>query len=152
MHRSPTGRLGGQAYAKSLANFNRGLISLIDQIQVIHPEVSLVTIDMWSFLNMVIDAPTTYAPTAGYSNTLDFCKAYSGHDEAKNAFREECGSRIDEYMWQDGFHPTYPFHEALAMEIAQTLDSHPARFHGPKLDYRGHNRPALENEGPQDWT
>ena len=93
----------------------------------------MLKFDAHRFFTMLFDNPKAFRQTANLRNTTDVCTGYAGHSETKDAFRPECGLPYEQYLWHDGFHPTFHVHEALADQIGETLKTFPAADGGPKL-------------------
>ena len=71
----------------------------------------------------IIDKPAYSDPTKIYKDTKQTCAAYANDNNlpSKDYKSPECIYAVNEYFWLNGYHPTYPMHEAMASEIADGL-------------------------------
>ena len=113
--------IGKPTLVKTVANWNALLVSLVSDFRTDHPGSTIHEFDTHTFMNQVMDNPLAFHETAQYHNVTDQCKAYSGKDLELDNYAEECGLPLREYLWWDSLHPTGPFHEALAGQIAELL-------------------------------
>ena len=103
-------------------------------------EVTIFEYDANYLFNRVIDNPAEFPETSHYRNTTMFCDAYRKQVQARPAccaqsrsdehcsgtmkmmsFHPACGTPIDQYLWADTLHPTYPMHNFMASQIKQLL-------------------------------
>ena len=121
LDRAPVGRLGNPFWPDAVNMCNIHIAKLASNFTKARSDIALFDFDTYSFFSTVVDDPAAFPQTRVYKDTTGACPAYVGHPEKKNAFKEECGLKIQEFMWHDALHPTYPIQDALAEEIAKTL-------------------------------
>ncbi len=106
----------------AVSDWNKGLLALALDLTLTHPDATVFHFDTHALFNEVIDDPTSYPQTAGYSNTRDNCEEYKTA-EKKDDFKAKCGMKLEKYLWHDALHPTPAVHDAMAAQIAQMLEA-----------------------------
>ncbi|KAI4141396.1 MAG: hypothetical protein L6R39_005356 [Caloplaca ligustica] len=106
----------------AINDFNYRMTVLFDGFTARHKGVSVLLFNTNSLFSQVIDNPTLFPQTAIYKNTTGSCKAYeSGEVPSMDYYNSTCQYPVNEYLWLNGLHPTYPVHEALAAQVAIAL-------------------------------
>ncbi|KAL8933777.1 MAG: hypothetical protein Q9211_005587 [Gyalolechia sp. 1 TL-2023] len=85
-------------------------------------DVSVLLFNTNKLFSLVIDDPSVFPQTAIYKDTQGVCEAY-GHGDVPSMdfFNSTCEYPVNEYLWLNNLHPTYPVHEALAAQVAIAL-------------------------------
>ncbi|KAL8947374.1 MAG: hypothetical protein Q9222_006340 [Ikaeria aurantiellina] len=85
--------------------------------------ISVLLFNTNKLFSEVIDNPGIFPQTAGYKNTTGACRAYNDFNLPSMDFWNQtaCERLVNEYLWLNGLHPTYPVHEALAAQVAVAL-------------------------------
>ncbi|KAI9657664.1 MAG: hypothetical protein M1821_002840 [Bathelium mastoideum] len=113
-----------QALEKAdIADFNSRILKLTRDLSKSYLDVSAVHFDAHALFNQVLDDPTAFPETRGYKNVTDWCQQYSSGTPERDTLYPECGVAVNEYLWLNDLHPTYPIHDALAQQIALLLSS-----------------------------
>lgn len=130
------------AEAGYIGRFNFRLGALAWSLTRKHPDASVFQLDVNYLFAKVIDDPTLFPETAGYRNTTNDCAAYSEWvfsdlmDEPNlqtelidvsgtptlTFFAPACGVPVDEYLWLNGLHPTYPMHNFIASQAVKLFE------------------------------
>ena len=77
----------------------------------------------------ILDNPSSSTATEVYKDTTHTCAAYADHDSnsdplpSKDYKSPDCTYAVNEYFWFTGYHPTYPMHTTMALEIAEGLQN-----------------------------
>lgn len=103
--------------------WNTGLQSMISAMESAHVDVTMFYYDVWTTVNTVMDAPSTYPATAGYNDTTGYCQAYY---EGTGGNQYYCNSTcaagcVYNYLWIDFIHVTWPFHQVMANQLTTLL-------------------------------
>ncbi|KAL8660178.1 MAG: hypothetical protein Q9202_006774 [Teloschistes flavicans] len=111
-----------QIEAPDINDFNYRMEVLFKRFTSTHHDVSMLLFNTNKLFSEAIDNPKVWPQTAMYQDTRGACKAYeSGDVPAMNYYDSSCQYRVNEYLWLNGLHPTYPIHEALAAQVAIAL-------------------------------
>ncbi|KAL8832457.1 MAG: hypothetical protein Q9170_004868 [Blastenia crenularia] len=103
-------------------DFNYRMTRLFASFTTQHRDVTVILFNTNSLFSRVIDNPSVFPQTAIYKNTTGSCKAYeTGEVPSMDYFNSTCQYPVNEYLWLNGLHPTYPIHEALAAQVAIAL-------------------------------
>lgn len=107
--------------AQDINDFNYRMTKLFDSFTK-DKDVSVLLFHTNKLFSEVIDDPSVFPQTAIYKNTTGSCKAYEqGEVPRMDFFNSTCEYPVNEYLWLNGLHPTYPVHEALAAQLAVAL-------------------------------
>lgn len=88
--------------------------------------VNVFLFDTHTLFGAVMDNPGQFEATSGYRNTTHYCEAYAMGTENGAPADPACGGlRAEEYLWLNSLHPTSPWHELLAQEVAALLEKGP---------------------------
>lgn len=116
-----------QLEKSAIFDFNSRIASLANSLRREHTDVTLWVHDTYDVFNNVLNWPGSYPQTKGYKNTTAYCDVYAKY--AKSGllfnFNTTCGIPVNEYFWLNSLHPTFPMHNATAMEIVKMLDPKP---------------------------
>ena len=118
MERAPRGLT---ALKPAVASWNLQLGVIASNLSNTYRDTNVFEFDTHDFMTQILDDPETFPRTALYKNTTESCTAYSGIAQEVTFFDSSCGVPLREYLWLDNIHPTYPTHEAMAVQIAKTL-------------------------------
>ena len=117
---------------KTITDWNRRLAQLSLNLSSVYPDTAVFLLDSNKLFNEVLDDPSSHIETAGYRNLTGYCEVYKQklfHPDPPSPqphyYDPSCGVRIDEYLWIDGSHPTWPMHQAIATEVVKTLELNP---------------------------
>ena len=131
------------AEAGYIGTFNFRLGALVYNLCLRHPDATSWLFDTNFLFTKVLDNPAQFSETAQYKNTTNFCQAYaewvsfgytdgpSFQVELTNSsattgttfFIPACGINLNEYLWLNTLHPTYPMHNFMASQIVQLLSA-----------------------------
>ncbi len=96
------------------------LQKLANNVSNTYKEISVFYFDLHHLFEQVLDDPTSLPQTAHIKNTTDNCDAY-GYAMKMDLFEPSCGIPLNQYLWENSLHPTYPMHRAMAAQIAKAL-------------------------------
>ncbi|KAH7396653.1 hypothetical protein DE146DRAFT_44482 [Phaeosphaeria sp. MPI-PUGE-AT-0046c] len=105
-----------------IADWNARLANMTVQLKAKHTDVTTFIHDTNNLYMKVIEDPKRYEQTAGLKNTTAFCKAYANGTPTWYTKDPSCAFAVNEYLWLNDLHPTFPVHNATAMEIAKLLE------------------------------
>lgn len=137
---SPANRTAEAGYIGRF-NFRHGALAW--SLAGKHPDTTVFQLDTNYLFTRVIEDPTQFPETAGYRNTTNDCAAYTEWVVSDFAdepdlqtelidvsgtptltfFAPSCGVPVDEYLWLNGLHPTYPMHNFIASQAVKLLES-----------------------------
>ncbi|KAL8734434.1 MAG: hypothetical protein Q9181_003214 [Wetmoreana brouardii] len=107
---------------KDINDFNYRMQILFNSFTSAHNDVSVLLFNTNKLFSEAIDNPSTWPQTAIYKNTTGSCKAYeTGDVPSMDYYNETCQYPVNQYLWLNGLHPTYPIHEAMAAQVAIAL-------------------------------
>lgn len=127
--------------ASYIGAFNFRLGALVYNLGLRHPDTTRFTFDTNLLFTRVLDNPGQFPEAAGYRNTTNYCTAYMKWVDPSYAdvdiwqaelitfsgtptltyFHPSCGVPVNEYLWLNDLHPTYPMHNFLASQVARLL-------------------------------
>ncbi|KAL9581007.1 MAG: hypothetical protein Q9203_006076 [Teloschistes exilis] len=111
-----------QIEGPDINDFNWRMELLFKSFTSAHDDVSVLLFNTNMLFSEAIDNPKIWPQTALYKSTTGACKAYESSDvPAMDYYDPSCQYRVNEYLWLNGLHPTYPIHEALAAQVAKAL-------------------------------
>ncbi|KAF2874435.1 hypothetical protein BDV95DRAFT_675690 [Massariosphaeria phaeospora] len=61
--------------------------------------------------------------TSGLKNVTAFCKAYANGTPTWYTFDPNCAYPVNEYLWLNDLHPTFPMHNATAASVVDYLNA-----------------------------
>lgn len=114
--------------ATAVKIYNAGLSATISNLTRYYPDVEIIPFDSHSLFQSVLEDPAAYPETARYWDTSTYCLAYeilsftqlTGPSDW-NIYLPTCQYPVDEYLWFNYLHPTYPLHNVTARYIAAAL-------------------------------
>lgn len=122
--RSPlTTRQGPDFSAKErihIRQWNDGVAQLADDLRR-RPGATVFLYDAHAPSSTAMDDPAAFPETAVYRNTTGFCEAYSGGTDKPDSRLPECPHAVNQYLWLNDLHPTYPVHRLWARQVADML-------------------------------
>ncbi|KAH6991488.1 hypothetical protein BKA56DRAFT_706004 [Ilyonectria sp. MPI-CAGE-AT-0026] len=101
--------------------WNDGLSKLANDFRHNRPDASVFVFNTHALFSSVMDDATMFPETAIYSDTTGFCEAYAMGTEAVDTQLPGCPYSVNQYLWLNDLHPTYPIHDLLAKQIAEML-------------------------------
>lgn len=108
--------------AQDINDFNYRMTQLFAHFTGDKNDVSVLLFHTNNLFSEVMDNPSIFPQTAIYKDTKDACKAYEqGEVPRMDYFNSTCEYPVNEYLWLNGLHPTYPVHEAIAAQLAIAL-------------------------------
>ncbi|KAL8870591.1 MAG: hypothetical protein Q9174_003396 [Haloplaca sp. 1 TL-2023] len=108
--------------APVINDFNYRMHVMFNQFTSNKEDVSVLLFNTNKLFSEAIDDPSVYPQTAIYKNTTGSCAAYEMFElPSMDYYSPSCEHRVNEYLWMDGLHPTYPMHEAIAAQVAIAL-------------------------------
>ncbi|KAL3427750.1 Thermolabile hemolysin 2 [Phlyctema vagabunda] len=105
--------------------WNNLVLDLANNLKTSHPEANVFTIDTHDLFTKVLDNPASFPQTALYKNTTAYCAAYQNGTPTPDTLDPSCSIPVNEYLWLNSLHPTYPIHDALAEVVASQLTAGP---------------------------
>ncbi|KAL1801402.1 hypothetical protein ACET3X_001744 [Alternaria dauci] len=106
---------------KVILDWNKRLSDMVNAFQANHTGTTAFVHDTWDLYNAVIENPASYEQTAGLKNVTDYCAAYMNGTPDWYTKNETCEYPVNEYLWLNELHPTFPVHNATAASIAELL-------------------------------
>ncbi|KAL8713877.1 MAG: hypothetical protein Q9220_002023 [cf. Caloplaca sp. 1 TL-2023] len=108
--------------ADYIGEFNFRLILLVYNLAVHYPDTTVWLFDTnWLFTRLLNNGPASFRETASYENITDYCAAYQ-HGTPTLTFNDpSCGVPVNDYLWLNDLHPTYPMHNLMAAQIVQQI-------------------------------
>ncbi|KAL8968015.1 MAG: hypothetical protein Q9183_002660, partial [Haloplaca sp. 2 TL-2023] len=108
--------------AAVINDFNYRMHLLFNEFSRRKHDVSMLLFDTNGLFSRAIDNPSVFPQTAIYKNTTGSCAAYESFELPSMDFYDpSCEHPVNEYLWMDALHPTYPLHEAMAAQVAIAL-------------------------------
>lgn len=126
---------------KVIRDWNKRLSAMTAAFKKNHRDANLFVHDTYKVFADVIKNPKSYPQTAVYKNVTGFCEAYIGyvpgilynciHKHQTNSNSSgtptwytkdpSCQYAVNEYLWLNDLHPTFPMHNATAASIVKFL-------------------------------
>ncbi|KAH8730902.1 hypothetical protein GQ44DRAFT_605800 [Phaeosphaeriaceae sp. PMI808] len=116
-----------------IANWNSRLANMTAQFKAKHAGITTFVHDTNALYTKVIQDPKTYEQTASLKNVTGFCKAYANGTPTWYTKDPSCDYPVNEYLWLNDLHPTFPVHNVTAASIVELLGKH-----------KGHKNPKHE--------
>ncbi|KAH4610610.1 hypothetical protein HBH82_048740 [Parastagonospora nodorum] len=104
-----------------IADWNGRVANMTAQFKAKHADVTAFIHDTNALFMQVIKDPKSVEQTAGYKNTTAFCKAYANGTPTWYSKDASCDYPVNEYLWLNDLHPTFPVHNATAASIVELL-------------------------------
>ncbi|KAK8167879.1 hypothetical protein BKA80DRAFT_52415 [Phyllosticta citrichinensis] len=124
---SPTtnslGKSSEKLEADAIDEWNDMVTQLADGLRNKHPDTAVFNFDTYSLFRKVQKDPTKFKQTEGYKNTTGFCPLYQAGTPAQDTLIASCEYPVNQYLWLNGLHVTYPMHDLLAEQLATTLSA-----------------------------
>ncbi|CAI6314788.1 unnamed protein product [Periconia digitata] len=108
---------------KAIELWNAKLKNMTAAFKTKHEDATTLVHDTWGVYKDVIDNPASYEQTAGLKNVTGYCKAYENGAPTWYTKDPSCEYAVNEYLWLNSLHPTFPLHNATAASIAKFLSS-----------------------------
>ncbi|KAL9633476.1 MAG: hypothetical protein Q9164_004675 [Protoblastenia rupestris] len=86
-----------------------------------YSDVSVFTFETDVLFNLILDDPSSIKETAQITNTTGSCPAYRKDVSAPDQSDPSCSAPYNQYFWQDGLHPMFTVHQAIAAQVAEGL-------------------------------
>ncbi|KAF1929926.1 carbohydrate esterase family 16 protein [Didymella exigua CBS 183.55] len=112
-----------EAEGKVILDWNTRLTALTTAFKKNHTDSNLFVHDTHKVFDDVIKNPKAYPPTSGYKNVTGYCDAYANGTPTWYTKDPSCEYAVNEYLWLNSLHPTFPMHNATAASIAKFLDT-----------------------------
>ncbi|KAF1845420.1 carbohydrate esterase family 16 protein [Cucurbitaria berberidis CBS 394.84] len=106
---------------KVILDWNKRLSALAAAFKAKNEGVTVFVHDTWGVFNAVIEDPKSFEQTAGLKNVTGFCKAYANGTPTWYTKDPSCDYPVNEYLWLNDLHPTFPVHNATAASIVELL-------------------------------
>ncbi|KAJ8118333.1 hypothetical protein OPT61_g664 [Boeremia exigua] len=110
-----------EAEGKVIQDWNQRLTSMTQAFKKKNKDANLFVHDTYKVFNDVINNPKAYPQTSGLKNVTDFCAAYANGTPTWYTKDPSCQYAVNEYLWLNDLHPTFPVHNATAASIAKFL-------------------------------
>ena len=107
-----------------ILDFNWRIDGLVQNLTDAYLDVSAMQFNAHALFSQVLLDPTVFPETAGYRNLTNWCEKYSGGTPEWDTSDPECSIAVNEYLWLNDLHPTYPIHNATARHVARKLTLH----------------------------
>ncbi|KAI4205274.1 MAG: hypothetical protein LQ350_000596 [Teloschistes chrysophthalmus] len=105
-----------------IGEFNFRLILLVYNLAVHYPDTTVWLFDTnWLFTQLLNNGPASFRETATYVNVTDYCTVYQHGTPTLTFFDPSCGAPVNDYLWLNDLHPTYPMHNLIAAQIVQQI-------------------------------
>ncbi|KAF2830711.1 hypothetical protein CC86DRAFT_378966 [Ophiobolus disseminans] len=104
-----------------IADWNSRLANMTAAFKAKHKGVTTFIHDTNALYTKVIQDPKAFEQTAGLKNVTAFCKAYSNGTPTWYTKDASCDYPVNEYLWLNDLHPTFPVHNATAASIVKLL-------------------------------
>jgi phospholipase/lecithinase/hemolysin len=105
-------------------DFNHHVAAMARRFAHTHRDTTVFHFNTHSTFAAVLDDPAVFTQTAMYKNTTDYCTAYQDGTPAEDTFYPNCSIPVNQYFWLNNIHPTYPMHDAMAMQISLKLQGY----------------------------
>ncbi|MCJ1261860.1 hypothetical protein MMC22_001729 [Lobaria immixta] len=125
LDRDPSSLAQTDSFRASLARyiglFNFRLEYLALNLAANFPETTVFQLNTNQLFTLTLNNPKSFAETSGYTNTTGVCPVYQSGTPTLDFFDPSCGVPINEYLWMNNLHATYPMHNLMASQIVQLL-------------------------------
>lgn len=108
---------------KAIQVWNDKLKEMTASFGAKHADAELLVHQTWDLYNKVIENPASFEQTAGLKNVTGYCKAYENGTPSWYTEDPSCAHPVNEYLWLNNLHPTFPIHNATAASVAEFLSS-----------------------------
>ncbi|KAL6702900.1 hypothetical protein ACN47E_000801 [Coniothyrium glycines] len=110
-----------EAEGKVILDWNSRLKNMTATFAAKHKGVKVFVHDTYGVFNKIIQNPKAYPQTAGLKNVTGYCEAYQNGTPTWYTKDPSCAHAVNEYLWLNSLHPTFPAHNATAASIAKLL-------------------------------
>ncbi|KAF1911125.1 hypothetical protein BDU57DRAFT_462341 [Ampelomyces quisqualis] len=104
-----------------ISDWNKRVVAMTAQLKAKHSDVTTFVHDTNALYLDVIKDPRVYEQTKGLKNVTAFCKAYANGAPTWYTKDPTCQYAVNEYLWLNDLHPTFPVHNATAASIVKLL-------------------------------
>ncbi|KAI9695275.1 MAG: hypothetical protein M1820_008737 [Bogoriella megaspora] len=115
------GRKSIRAARECVIDFNLRIDKMVANFTKTYADVTAFQFDTHALFSQVLNNPTVFPETKAYENVTDWCGKYERGTKHWDSFDKACGVKVDEHLWLNNLHPTYPVHNATARQIALQL-------------------------------
>ena len=112
---------GASSLAESIPDWNSRLKGMAMNLSSTYSDVSVFTFETDVLFNLILDNPSSIKETAQITNTTGSCPAYGKDVSAPDQSDPSCSAPYNQYFWQDGLHPMFTVHQAIAAQVAEGL-------------------------------
>ena len=127
--RSPEAAIKGKAqlWKKNVIIFNTHVSNMITALANKYPDATFFRMGINGRFSNVLDNVSYSVPTKVYKDTTELCAAYANaqsHGDtlpSKDYKSPRCRYAVNEYFRLFSYHPTYPMHHTMAIEVADGL-------------------------------
>ncbi|KAJ4381828.1 hypothetical protein N0V86_003193 [Didymella sp. IMI 355093] len=106
---------------KVILDWNKRLGAMTKAFKKRHAEVQVFVHDTYKVFDDVIKNPKAYTQTSAYKNVTGYCAAYENGTPTWYTKDPSCQYAVNEYLWLNSLHPTFPMHNATAASVAKFL-------------------------------
>ncbi|KAF2130279.1 carbohydrate esterase family 16 protein [Dothidotthia symphoricarpi CBS 119687] len=112
-----------QEEGKVVLDWNAILRNMTTRFAASHSGTKIFVEDTWTVFNNVIKNPASYPQTSGLKNVTGYCAAYANGTPTWYTKDPNCTYSVNQYLWLNELHPTFPVHNATAASIAKLLNA-----------------------------
>ena len=113
---------GNPSLAQTIPDWNARTKKMAMNLSTSYEDVSVFVFDTDVLFNLILDDPTSFEETKKITDVKDYCKAfYTKRPSKPDSTDPSCAVPYEQYFWQDGLHPTFSVHQAMAAQIAVGL-------------------------------
>ncbi|OSS51073.1 hypothetical protein B5807_04688 [Epicoccum nigrum] len=106
---------------KIIVDWNKRLSAMTAAFKKNHTEANLFVHDTYKVYDDVIKNPKAWPQTSGLKNVTGYCTAYANGASTWYTKDPSCQYAVNEYLWLNELHPTFPMHNATAASVAKFL-------------------------------
>ncbi|KAH9864134.1 hypothetical protein J1614_010068 [Plenodomus biglobosus] len=110
---------------KVILDWNARLDGMAKGLKAKYEDTAVFVHDTHGVFDAVIKNPSVFEQTQGLKNTTGFCAAYANGTPTWYTKDASCEHAVNEYLWLNDLHPTFPVHNATAASIAKLLKEKP---------------------------
>ncbi|KAH9862578.1 hypothetical protein IAQ61_009995 [Plenodomus lingam] len=110
---------------KVILDWNKRLDGMARELKAKYRDTAVFVHDTYGVYDAVIKNPGVFEQTRGLKNVTGFCEAYKGGTPTWYTKDPSCEYPVNEYLWLNDLHPTFPVHNATAASIAKLLKKRP---------------------------